>query len=94
VPTSIQVTGIGRNGNQLYIRFSDNTETEGTRRELRRQVAHVLDDVTVVEVLKAVAIARGLRVAADADNADDFDAMIGQTFSFNRRATTNVMRVV
>lgn len=93
MPASLTITGIGRNGNRLYLRFSDNTEIEGTRRELRSQVRDVMDDECVLSLLKALAIARGLRVAADADTADDFDAMVGQTLTFNRRAAQNVLRI-
>ncbi len=46
------------------------------------------------ELLKAVAIARGLRASADSDDADDLDALIGKTFIFNQRAATNICRMI
>lgn len=91
---AVTISGIGRSHNKLYIRFSDNTEIEGTRRELRDMVRDVLDDAAMDSILKTIAVARGLRLAANADSADDFDAMVGQTLSFNRRAPQNLLRIV
>jgi hypothetical protein len=77
----------------MYLRFSDNTEIEGTRRELRQHCETILNDAAMNETLKAIAISRGLRLTADGDDADDLDDLIGKTFTFNRKAPQNLLRM-
>lgn len=89
----ITVTSVGRSGRKMYLRFSDNTEIEGTRRELRQHCETILNDLTINETLKAIAIARGLRLTADGDDADDLDELVGKTLTFNRKATANILRI-
>lgn len=95
MPASITITGIGRseNGRSIYVRFSDGDEIEGTRRELRQASQQVLSDDAVLPLLKMLAIASGLRASQDGDAADDLDALAGKTFTFNRKAQTNIVRV-
>ncbi len=94
MPAQLTISDIQRRGNRLYVRFSDGSEIEGTRRELRQHCQSILDDTQAAELLKAVAIARGLRASADSDDADDLDALIGKTFIFNQRAATNICRMI
>ncbi len=93
MPASVTVSDIQRRGNRLYIRFSDGSEIEGTRRELREHCRRILDDTDLTEIVKSVVIARGLRASADSEDADDLDALIGKTVTFNPRAATNICRI-
>jgi hypothetical protein len=94
MPAQLTISDIQRRGNRLYVRFTDGSEVEGTRRELREHCRSILEDSASLELLKAIAISKGLRASADADDADDLDSLIGKTFFFNPRAATNICRVI
>lgn len=94
MPATVTVSDIQRRGNRLYVRFIDGTEIEGTRRELREHCRKIIDDSELTELLRAIAIAKGLRITADADNADDLDTLIGKQFVFNQRAANNICRMI
>jgi hypothetical protein len=93
MPAQIQVTDILRRGNRLHVRFDGVDDVEGTRRDLREYCRSILNDDAAKEVLKAIAIARGLRLTADSDDADDLDLLIGKTLTFNHRAPLNLCRI-
>jgi hypothetical protein len=95
MPASIKVTGIGRaeNGRGIYVRFDDGDEIEGTRRELREAARNILSDEAIIPLLKMLAIASGLRASQDGDSVDDLDALVGKTFTFNRKAPANIVRI-
>lgn len=92
--STITVTNVVRKNNRLYIQFSDGDEREGTRKQMREWLQQYISDDESVNILKAIAIARGLRIAADADTADDLDLLIGKTLTFNRGAAQNIVRIV
>ena len=98
MPASVSITGIGRrtkpDGEQvIYVRFSDGEEIEGTRRELRQHVRQVITDAAAIDLLKAIAISRGLRLDATSDSADDLDPLIGKTLTFTKNAAANIVRI-
>jgi hypothetical protein len=95
MPASIRVTNVVRRAKGIYVQFDDNEELEfANRREAREFVREILNDTESKRILKALAVARALRVGADADSADDFDALIGKTLTINRNAPQNIVRIV
>lgn len=95
MPASVKITSIGRkpDSKTLYVRFDDGDEIEGTRRELRQASRQILDDAAIVPLLKAIAIAIGLRASNDGDDVDDLDSVVGKTITFNRKSVNNIVRV-
>jgi len=65
-----------------------------SRRQAREYLQSLLDDNAVKDLLRAIVIARGLRLTQDGDSADDLDALDGKTITFNLRAAQNIVRIV
>jgi hypothetical protein len=66
----------------------------GSRREAREHLQSLLDDDAVKDLLRAIVIARGLRLSADRDSSDDLDSLVGKTITINLRAPQNIVRIV
>lgn len=91
---SVSVTGVVRKHGRIYVRFDDGEEYEfQSRAEARDHCRSVMNDVAAKVLLKAMLIARGLRITADADALDDLDLIVGRTATFNRIAVNNVVRI-
>lgn len=91
---SIVVTGVQRSAKGIYVRFDDGEELEFTNRaDMREYVRDVINDVSVARLLKAIAVARAVRVGADSDTADDLDTLVNKTITFNRNAANNILRI-
>ena len=94
MPASITVERVEREGRKIHVYFSDGTSHEFASRRLAREaVDAALRDERAVDLLKMIAVSRGLRVTQDADDADDLDLLTGRTLSFNRNAVQNILRI-
>ena len=94
MPASITVERVEREGRKIHVYFSDGTAHEfSSRRQAREAVDSALRDERAIDLLKLIAVARGLRVTQDADDADDLDLLAGRTLTFNRNAITNLLRI-
>jgi len=65
-----------------------------SRRQARESLQTFLDDDAAKDLLRAIVIARGLRLTQDGDSADDLDTLVGKTITINLRAAQNIVRIV
>lgn len=83
-------------GFDLFVTHPDGLEESHSfesRRDARQQMRYMLDNEAVRRILVAAAICNGLRATADTDTADDLDALIGKTITFNPRASRNLLTI-